>query len=210
MDYIKIKIDDIKLDMIKIKKINDDGQNVKYSILYNGKPFHIIPSSPFENYGIKSFSNTDKITIILDNNIHNSYINLINYLYNKMENHIKVKKLNIEVVHPISTISNNSTMDINITKFKNICTNCFEYNDNGLKSINIESLHNRQYVIAPLLYIYQLNNVNNKLYFNFLIHECYIKFNKPCLPLSEISIIFNNNINIEEYNVHNENDDELF
>jgi len=32
MDYIKIKIDEIKLDMIKIKKINDDGQNVNHFI----------------------------------------------------------------------------------------------------------------------------------------------------------------------------------
>lgn len=209
MDYIKIKIDDINLDMIKFKKINDDGQNVKYSILYNGNPFYIIPSLPFENYGIKSFSNTEKITIILDHNMHNSYINLINYLYNKMENYIKKKKLNIEVVHPISTISNNTTLDINITKFKNISTNCFEYNSNGLKSINIESLYNRQYTIVPLLYIYQLNSVNNKIYFNFLIHECYIKFNEPSLPLSEISRIFSYNVNIENNNTYNE-DDELF
>lgn len=40
MDYVKIKINDIKLDMIKFKKTYDDGQNVKYSILYNGNPFY--------------------------------------------------------------------------------------------------------------------------------------------------------------------------
>jgi hypothetical protein len=211
MDYVKINIDDIKLDMIKFKKINDDKSNgIKYTILYNGNPFYIIPSSPFENYGIKSFSNTNKITIILDHNIHKSYINLINYLYNKMEKHVKIKNLNIDIVNPISTISNNTTLDININNFKNISTNCFEYTDNGLKSISVKKLHDRQYIIAPLLYIYQLNSINNKLYFNFLVHECYIKFYEPCLPLSEISKIFNHNINMEEHNVNDEDDDELF
>lgn len=190
MDYVKIKINDIKLDMIKFKKTYDDGQNVKYSILYNGNPFYIIPSSPFENYGIKTFSNTNKITIILDHNDHKLYIDLINYLYNKMENHVKVKKLNIN--------------------FKNKLTNCFEYSDNGLKLINIESLHNKQYTIVPLLYIYQLNNVQDKLYFNFLVHECYIKYSEPSLPFSEISRIFNGNINIVKDNINDNENDELF
>lgn len=210
MDYVKIKINDIKLDMIKFKKTYDDGQNVKYSILYNGNPFYIIPSSPFENYGIKSFSNTNKITIILDHNDHKLYIDLINYLYNKMENHVKVKKLNINIIHPISIISNNSTLDISINNFKNKLTNCFEYNDNGLKLINIESLHNKQYTIVPLLYIYQLNNVQDKLYFNFLVHECYIKYSEPSLPFSEISRIFNGNINIVKDDINDNENDELF
>ena len=127
-----------------------------------------------------------------------------------MENHVKVKKLNINIIHPISIISNNSTLDISINNFKNKLTNCFEYSDNGLKLINIESLHNKQYTIVPLLYIYQLNNVQDKLYFNFLVHECYIKYNEPSLPFSEISRIFNGNINIVKDNINDNENDELF
>lgn len=114
MNYLKICINDIDKNMINMKKINDN----KYIIQYNKKLFYILPNSSFNNYGLKTFSTTQKITLLLDTN-----------------------NPNIEVINPIS----NNMLDLNINSFKNNPTKFFEVNNNNVTPIGIEYLSNKQY-----------------------------------------------------------------
>jgi DNA-dependent RNA polymerase auxiliary subunit epsilon len=196
MDYLKLYIGDIDKNIINMKKINDN----KYIIQYNKKLFYILPDSSFNNYGIKSFSNTQKITLLLDPNNHKLYIELINHLYNKIKQYINTNNPDIEVINPIS----NNMLDLNINSFKNNSTKFFEVKNNNVTPIDIEYLSNKQFIIAPIFYIYQLTINNNKLYFNFLIYECYIEFHKPLIPILSILNIFNKSNNKEIDNTNNE------
>jgi DNA-dependent RNA polymerase auxiliary subunit epsilon len=189
MDYLKLYIGDIDKNMINMKKINDN----KFIIQYNKKLFYILPDSSFNNYGIKTFSNTQKITLLLDPNNHKLYIDLIKHLYNKIKHYINNNNPNIEVINPIS----NNMLDLNINSFKNNSTKFFEVKNNNITPIDIEYLSNKQFNIAPIFYIYQLTINNNKLYLNFLIYECYIEFHKPLIPIPLILNIFNKSINNE-------------
>lgn len=189
MDYLKLYIGDIDKNMINMKKINDN----KFIIQYNKKLFYILPDSSFNNYGIKTFSNTQKITLLLDSNNHKLYIELITHLYNKIKHYINNNNPDIEVINPIS----NNMLDLNINTFKNNSTKFFEVKNNNITPIDIEYLSNKQFNIAPIFYIYQLTINNNKLYFNFLIYECYIEFHKPLMPIPLILNIFNKSINNE-------------
>jgi len=196
MDYLKLYISDIDKNMINMKKINDN----KFIIQYNKKLFYILPDSSFNNYGIKTFSNTQKITLLLDPNNHKLYIELINHLYNKIKHYINNNNPDIEVINPIS----NNMLDLNINSFKNNSTKFFEVKNNNITPIDIEYLSNKQFNIAPIFYIYQLTINNNKLYFNFLIYECYIEFHKPLMPIPLILNIFNKTINNEIKNKNGE------
>lgn len=196
MDYLKLYIGDIDKNMINMKKINDN----KFIIQYNKKLFYILPDSSFNNYGIKTFSNTQKITLLLDPNNHKLYIELINHLYNKIKHYINNNNPDIEVINPIS----NNMLDLNINSFKNNSTKFFEVKNNNITPIDIEYLSNKQFNIAPIFYIYQLTINNNKLYFNFLIYECYIEFHKPLMPIPLILNIFNKSINNEIKNKNGE------
>lgn len=196
MDYLKLYIGDIDKNMINMKKINDN----KFIIQYNKKLFYILPDSSFNNYGIKTFSNTQKITLLLDTNNHKLYIELINHLYNKIKHYINNNNPDIEVINPIS----NNMLDLNINSFKNNSTKFFEVKNNNITPIDIEYLSNKQFNIAPIFYIYQLTINNNKLYFNFLIYECYIEFHKPLMPIPLILNIFNKSINNEIKNKNGE------
>lgn len=196
MDYLKLYIGDIDKNMINMKKINDN----KFIIQYNKKLFYILPDSSFNNYGIKTFYNTQKITLLLDPNNHKLYIELINHLYNKIKHYINNNNPDIEVINPIS----NNMLDLNINSFKNNSTKIFEVKNNNITPIDIEYLSNKQFNIAPIFYIYQLTINNNKLYFNFLIYECYIEFHKPLMPIPLILNIFNKSINNEIKNKNGE------
>lgn len=197
MDYLKICINDIDKNMINMKKINDN----KYIIQYNKKLFYILPNSSFNNYGLKTFSTTQKITLLLDTNNHKLYIELINHLYDKIKHYMNTNNPNIEVINPIS----NNMLDLNINSFKNNPTKFFEVNNNNVTPIGIEYLSNKQFIMAPIFYIYQLIINNNKLYFNFLIYECYIEFHKPLMPIPSILTIFNKTNNNK---IKNTNDEE--
>jgi hypothetical protein len=196
MDYLKLYIGDIDKNMINMKKINDN----KFIIQYNKKLFYILPDSSFNNYGIKTFSNTQKITLLLDPNNHKLYIELINHLYNKIKHYINNNNPDIDVINPIS----NNMLDLNINSFKNNSTKFFEVKNNNITPIDIEYLSNKQFNIAPIFYIYQLTINNNKLYFNFLIYECYIEFHKPLMPIPSILNIFNKSNNNEIKNKNGE------
>jgi hypothetical protein len=132
-----------------------------------------------------------KIPLILDKNneIHMLYIELINYLYNKIKTYIESNGLNIEVINPIL----NNTLELEINSFKNNSTKFFEINNNNeVIAINIESISNRQFNIAPIFFLYHLTINHNKLYFNFILSECYIKYCKPSLPIPFILDLFSN------------------
>jgi hypothetical protein len=191
MEYLKLYIKDIDINSINMKKINE----YKYVIQYKKKLFYILPEYSFNSYGIKTFNNIKKITIILDKYIHKMYIDLINNLYDKIKSYIESSNLNIEVINPISK----NTLDLEISDFKNNSTKFFEVKDNDVIPINIENISNKQFDIAPIFFLYQLSVNNNKLYFNFIIYECYIKFHKPLISIPSILEMFNKpNIKIDD------------
>lgn len=194
MEYLKLHIDEININSINMKKVND----YKFVIQYNKKLFYILPKIPFNSYGIKSFNNIEKNTIILDEKLHKLYIDLINNLYNKIKSYIESNNLNIEIINPISK----NTLDLEINNFKNNSTKFFEVKDNDVIPINIEYISGKQFDIAPIFFLYQLSINNNKMYFNFILYECYIKFYKPLTPIPEILQMFNK-IDIKDNNKNN-------
>jgi hypothetical protein len=170
-----LSINNIDYEKINIKEIKLEEEIKKYLIEYNKNNFLIEANTFFSTYTIKSFNNIKRVPIILANNNanHKLYINFINYIYNKIKNHIKNISNELEVVHPII----NNVLNLEFKEYQNSTTKVYEIaNDNKLLKINIDKLINQNFKIIPIIYLYQIHISKNKLYFNFMIEECYVKF----------------------------------
>lgn len=208
-----IFIDNFNINNLDIKKDRDsDGKfNNKVIIQYNKNGFYIISIKCFKSYGIKKVElfrdELSKISIIFEDNnkYHDVYKNVLNQIYNRVG--LALKSLNTEVVHPIGKYN---TIDLQVEKF----TKFYEYNDIEVKPIALNYLHelsNITFKISPIIYLKKLTIKDNKTYFNFMIKEAYIKFEKPIVPFDTLQNMFQ--IDSNEYEDSNsttiEDDDYL-
>lgn len=195
--YEYIYINNFNINNIDIKKDkNGDGNfNNTIVIQYNKNGFYIIPIKYFKSYGIKNFESygeeLNKVSIIFENNNkhHNEYKNILENLYKKVDT--SLKKINVSVNPPFSEKKYN-TIDLNITKFTKI------YVYNGME-------------VNPIVYLKKLNIKDNKTYFNIMIKEAYIEFDKPVVPFDTLQFMFQEDFNEYENNnsITTEDDDYL-
>lgn len=200
-----LSIDNIDYEKINIKEIKVEEEIQKYIIEYNKNIFLIEANTFFSTYTIKSFNNIKRVPIILANNNanHKLYIDFINYIYNKIKNHVKNISNELEVVHPIV----NNVLNLEFKEYQNSTTKIYEIaNDNKLLKININKLIDQDFKIIPIIYLYQIHISKNKLYFNFVIEECYVKLINTkistLIPIDSILKIINNE-NIDKSNKNN-------
>jgi hypothetical protein len=200
-----LSINNIDYEKINIKEIKLEDEIKKYLIEYNKNNFLIEANTFFNTYTIKSFNNIKRVPIILANNNanHKLYIDFINYIYKKIKNHIKNISNELEVVHPII----NNVLNLEFKEYQNSITKVYEIaNDNKLLKINIDKLIDQSFKIIPIIYLYQIHISKNKLYFNFVIEECYVKFISTkintLMPIDSILKIINNE-NIDKSNKNN-------
>lgn len=200
-----LSINNIDYEKINIKEIKLEEEIKKYIIEYNKNNFLIEANTFFSTYTIKSFNNIKRVPIILANNNanHKLYINFINYIYNKIKNHIKNISNELEVVHPII----NNVLNLEFKEYQNSITKVYEIaDDNKILKINIDKLIDQSFKIIPIIYLYQIHISKNKLYFNFVIEECYVKFISikinTLMPINSILKIINNE-NIDKSNKNN-------
>jgi len=200
-----LSINNIDYEKINIKEIKLEDEIKKYLIEYNKNNFLIEANTFFNTYTIKSFNNIKRVPIILANNNANNklYIDFINYIYKKIKNHIKNISNELEVVHPII----NNVLNLEFKEYQNSITKVYEIaNDNKLLKINIDKLIDQSFKIIPIIYLYQIHISKNKLYFNFVIEECYVKFISTkintLMPIDSILKIINNE-NIDKSNKNN-------
>lgn len=208
-----IFIDNFDINSLDIKKDRgDDGNfNNKVIIQYNKNGFYIIPIKCFKSYGVKKvelFENElSKISIIFEHNnkYHDIYKNVLDQIYNRVK--LALKSLNAEIVYPIGKYN---TIDLQIENF----TKFYEYNDIEVKPITLNylrKLSNITFKISPIIYLKKLIIKNNKTYFNFVIKEAYIQFDKPMISFDTLQNMFlSTPIDYEINNsTINENDDYL-
>lgn len=213
--YEYIYINNFNVNNIAIKKDkNEDGSfNNTIVIQYNKNGFYLVPVKCFKSYGIKTFESygeeLNKVSIIFedDNKHHNIYKNILEKLYKKVDT--SLKKINVSINPPFSEKKYN-TIDLNITKF----TKFYVYKDievNPIALNNICSLSNIPFKISPIIYLKKLTIKDNKTYFNFMIKEAYIQFEKPIVPFDTLQNMFQ--IDSNEYGDSNsttiEDDDYL-
>lgn len=213
--YEYIYINNFNINNIDIKKDkNGDGNfNNTIVIQYNKNGFYIIPIKYFKSYGIKNFESygeeLNKVSIIFENNNkhHNEYKNILENLYKKVDT--SLKKINVSVNPPFSEKKYN-TIDLNITKFTKIYVyNGMEVNPIALNDIC--KLSNISFKISPIVYLKKLNIKDNKTYFNIMIKEAYIEFDKPVVPFDTLQFMFQEDFNEYENNnsITTEDDDYL-
>lgn len=213
--YEYIYINNLNINNIDIKKDKNGDGNFNNTILiqYNKNGFYIIPIKYFKSYGIKTFESygeeLNKVSIIFENNnkYHNEYKNILEILYKKVDT--SLKKINVSVNPPFSEKKHN-TIDLNITKF----TKLYVYNGMEIKPIGLNdicNLSNIPFKISPIVYLKKLNIKDNKTYFNFMVKEAYIEFDKPIVPFDTLQFMFQENSNEYENNnsTTTENDDYL-
>lgn len=176
MNCVEVRVDNFDIKYINIKKSDDN----KFIVEYNKRPWNLICENKFSTYGLKNTFNIDKVTIIFDfnNDYHNQYKSVINKIYNKVKDTLKDKYKHIEVINPLGEKQN--TLDIELYNFKNNTSRIFEVYNKNVKLIHVSEI-NRQFTICPNIFLYALSLRNNKLYFNYVIKEAYIKFEKPKL-----------------------------
>lgn len=201
------------INNVDIKKDRDsEGKfNNKVIIQYNKNGFYIVPIKCFKSYGIKKVElfgdELSKISIIFedDNKYHNIYRNVLDQIYNRVN--LALKSLNAEAIHPMGEKKYN-TIDIQIEKF----TKFYEYNNVEAKPITLNFLHNLSNVtfkISPIIYLKKLTIKNNKTYFNFVIKEAYIQFDKPIIPFDILQNMFQStsiDYDIDEATITENND----
>jgi hypothetical protein len=202
-DIINIQVDDFNVDNINIKKID----NNKFMVQYNKKQWNFICEDKFDTYGVKNTSNVNKITIIFNNKkYHNEYKNVINNIYNKVRNTLCNKYKNIEIINPLG--DKQYTLDIDIYNFKNNMSRIFEVRNNNVNLIHVNDL-NRPFKICPHIFLYTLTLKDNKLYFNYVIKEAYIKFETPTISSIEYILnIFDSDNDNNEDEIQNIDDNE--
>lgn len=209
-----IFIDNFNINNLDIKKDRDsDGKfNNKVIMQYNKNGFYIIPIKCFKSYGIKKVElfgdELSKISIIFEDNnkYHDVYKNVLNQIYNRVN--LALKSLNTEVVHPIGKYN---TIDLQVEKF----TKFYEYNDIEVKPIALNFLHdlsNITFKISPIIYLKKLIIKNNKTFFNFVIKEAYIQFDKPMISFDTLQNMFQSTLidyDVDKSTITSENDDYL-
>jgi hypothetical protein len=181
MDYLKINIKDFDCSKLNISKTSES----KYVIKYNDKPFYIITDSKYKTYGVKKINSISKITI-----------KVCKY----MKNHEKLE--NLEISNPLG--QKQYTLDLEIYQTKYNSTSFYEVIENDIVPLELEKI-NKSFDIFPIIFLHQLVISNNKLYFNYVIQQCYIKFEKLMLDKDYIFRIFNE-IEKEE-NIYSDNED---
>lgn len=202
MDYLKINIKDFDCSKLNISKTSES----KYIIKYNNKPFYIITDSKYKTYGVKKINSISKITIIFDKNKknHDIFKNIINTIFQKvckyMKNHEKLE--NLEISNPLG--QKQYTLDLELYQTKYNSTSFYEVIDNDIVPLELEKI-NKSFDIFPIIFLHQLVISNNKLYFNYVIQQCYIKFEKLMLDKDYIFRIFNE-IEKEEI-IYSDNED---
>lgn len=203
MSYLKINAKDFDCSKLNISKTADS----KYIIKYKEKPFYIVTDSKYKTYGVKKISSISKITIIFDKNKknHDIFKKIINTIFQKvykyMKNHEKLE--NLEISNPLG--QKQYTLDLEIYQTKYNSTSFYEVIENDIVPLDLEKI-NKSFEIFPIIFLHQLVISNNKLYFNYVIQQGYIKFEQLMLDKNYIFRIFNE-IEDENENIYSDNED---
>lgn len=213
--YEYIYINNFNIDSIDIKKEKnkDEVFDNTVKVLYNKNGFYLIPIKCFKSYGIKNFEafgeEINKIPIIFDENnkYHNLYKNVLEKLYKKVD--IALKKINVSVIHPFGEKRRN-TIDLIVTKY----TKFYVYNNIEVEPIALTTLYNLSNIsfkISPIIQLKKFIIKNNKCYFNFIIKEAYLQFDKPVVPFDTLQNMFQEDKNeyIDNSSTTSDQDDYL-
>lgn len=194
MDLLDININEFDIKKISFDKKNDNSYNVKY----NGSNFNIITEATYNTYGVKVTSNIKKIVLLFDDyEEHEALKNVIDLIYDEFSNYLKKsnkyknKFKSLEIVNPLG--NRKYSLDLEVRESLQNSTNLMEVDNNFkvVSSINFESIKNsKSFTLLPIIYICNIAISNDKVYFNYVIREGYIKFKKPILQENKISEIF--------------------
>lgn len=196
-EYVYINNFDINNINIKKEKNKDEAFNNAVTVEYNKNGFYLIPIKCFRSYGIKNVEALDeeinKISIIFDDNnkYQNLYKDILEKLYKRVD--IALKKINVSVIHPFGEKRRN-TIDLIITKY----TKFYAYNNIEAEPIALNTLYNLSNIsfkIAPIVQLRKFIIKDNKCYFNFMIKEAYLQFDKPVVPFDALQNMFQADIN---------------
>ena len=186
MDYVKVKIKDFNINDITFTKKDDKTYNIKYQ----NNNFYLIPNNKFRTY-MKIITYMKKFVLILDEDDNSeSFKNVINQIHFKFNTYYyKNNSSTIENVNPLGP--QQCTLDIDVRS--NISRLYKVEENNEINLFNIEDVQQQmRFTIYPIIYISNITFSKGKLYTNYILHEAYVRFDKPILDKSDILKIFKN------------------
>lgn len=217
--YVNINVNDFDINKLNLYKENlKIKDEVQYYLKYNDKYFYMETNKAFNSYGIKSKFNKKieneydyetnyedtpkKVSIIINDNnsYHKKYKEIINLIYNKVDNYCKNN--NLKLYNPISVNYNAINLEINNKSI------LYLYNKQSIELTilkNIIKFNHVPFKIAPTIYFKPFIKKDNILYFNICIRTAIIQFEVFHPNLDKVSNLFSYNMEYEDKKSNKEN-----
>lgn len=163
------ELENKNIDDFSLKRIN----NNIFKLRYENDDFIIDPETKFENCNMYENNGLNKLRIILNDNVHEKFINIINnIIYDKVSELIENEdNFTSQVYKPLS-LNKTNKMKYFYGKINNKTLIKTVDEDDLLK---IEILKNKVFDTYPFINCPIINISNSNVYINFSLHLMFIK-----------------------------------